>query len=143
MSKSLQIADAMAARLNAHLTLGNVSTVVDRQKDIASEINKRVLKAGGAVIVILFEGFTNASGAVSGQTSVTRRYTVSIYSKPVLRDGETPADDIVELVAKILHNWDIDETTTQAAEITVTGCDMLPDRNYLIYTLDVECASRL
>ena len=77
MSKSLQIAEAMAARLNAHLTLGNVSTVVDRQKDIASEINKRVLKAGGAVIVILFEGFTNASGAVSGQTSVTRRYTAT------------------------------------------------------------------
>lgn len=143
MSKSLQIADAMAARLNAHMNLGNVLAVVDRQKDIAAEINKRVLKAGGAVIVILFEGFTNASGAVSGQTSVTRRYTVSVYSKPVLREGELTADDIVEATANILHNWDIDEPTTAAAEIIVTGCDMLPDRNYLIYALDVECASRL
>jgi hypothetical protein len=143
MSKSHGIAEAMVARLNAHLQLAGVTAIVSRQKELANEVERKVLKAGGAAIIVQFEGFTNPNGAVSGQVTVTRRYTASIYTRPIMRDGETPADEVVEFVAKTLHNWEMDENATQAAEIQVTGCDVLPDKSYLIYQLDIDCLSRL
>jgi hypothetical protein len=144
MSKAITIAEAMAARINVQMTLPDVSAFVDRQKDLLAEINLRVAKAGGAAIAILFEGFSNADTSSSVNLTVLRRYTVTIYAKPVLRDAtETAADDIVEIVARALHNWEPDEAKVGCAEITVKGCDLIPDNRYLTYALDIECVSRL
>ena len=144
MSKALNIADAMAARLNALLTLPAGMTLVDRQKDIRAEVAAKVAKAGGAAAVILYEGFSNSSPASSSQLRITRRYTVTIYSKPVLRDAtEISADDIVETIARSLHDWEPEESADGIGEISVTGCDLRPDAKFLIYDLDIEILSRL
>jgi hypothetical protein len=143
MSKSHTIAEAMAARLNAQLQLAGVTAIAARQKELGNEINQRVLKAGGAAIIIQFEGFSNPASNASGNVTVTRRYTASIYTRPILRDGETPADDVVEFVAKTLHDWEMDEYKTSAADIRVLDCEVVPDRSFLIYQLDIECLSRL
>lgn len=143
MSKAITIAEAMVDRLNALSTLPGISAFVDRQKDVVSEVAKRVAIGSGAAIVVLYEGFSNPTANASGSVSVTRRYTVSVYSKPILRGDEMPADDIVEIVASSLHDWEPDEGTVQFAEIKVTGGDLRPDAKYLIYDLDIECLSRL
>jgi hypothetical protein len=143
MSKINTIAEAMAERLNAEIYLQDVVAVVSRQKDLASTLQAKVLKAGGAAIVIQFEGFSNPSANSPVHPTVTRRYTATIYTKPIMREGETPADDIVEFVASKLHDWEITADTADAAEVRMTGGDVIPDRNYLIYQLDLEVLSRL
>lgn len=144
MSKAIEIAEAMVKRLNAQIALREVTAMVDRQKDMASELQKRVLQAGGIVVSVLYEGFSNPNGSATGNASVTRRYTVSVYAKPILLDAySSPADTIVERVARALHNWDIAENSADAAEILVTDCDLTPDRTFLVYDLDVICLSRL
>lgn len=135
----MDIADAMAERLNALATLPDVKTIVDRQKDIAAHVAKQVNKAAGAAITILYEGFSNSDRSGSANLKVTRRYTVTIFSRSVLRAASaTAADDIVEIVAASLHRWE-----APFGEIALTGCDMRPDTRYLIYDLDVEVLSSL
>lgn len=143
MSKSSTIADAMVSRLNAQIPLTGVTAIAARQKDLSTDLSIKVLKAGGACIVVQFEGFTNPSAIASGAVNVTRRYTASIYTRPIMNDGEISADDVVEFVAAKLHNWELDEDRTSGAEIMVTSCDVIPDKTYLIYQLDIDVLSRL
>jgi len=64
MSVSLDIADKMATYLQAQSELREIPVVVDRQKNIESEVTKKVKKAGGAAIVILYTGARVESGDV-------------------------------------------------------------------------------
>lgn len=145
MSLALDIADLMAARLNAANVnggqLAGVTTLVDRQKDIAAEVAKRVAQAGAAVVTILWEGFSNPDARRSGNISVVRRYTATIYAKPVLREaGELTADDIAERAARLLHDWDpeAEDELPGFIAVRVVSCDLRPDTKHLIYDLDIE-----
>lgn len=143
MSKIIDIALAMQDRILA-LDLDGVSVLVDRQKDILSDIAKKASQAGALTIVILFEGFTNPDGRGSGGVTVLRRYTVTLFSKPILAGAEQlPADEVLEQVAEVLHNWDPEETLPGFVGIAVTGGDFRPDLKHLIYDLDIEVESRL
>ena len=144
MSKGIDIANAMAARLNALYGIPSNLALVDRQKDIRVEVANRVAKASGSAIIILYEGFSNPAAMASGALNITRRYTVTIYAKPVIQAADVmAADDLLEAVARSLHNWEPDEPTAGFGEITVTGGDLRPDKSYFIYDLDVEVLSRL
>ncbi len=144
MSKSITIAQAMADRLNALTTLPDVEALVWRQKDIASELATKLGKGSGAVIVILYEGFQNPDASSSGRISVARRYTVTIFAKPVMRASTAlTGDDIAEIVAHSLHDWEPDESTTGFAQIHVKGCDLRPDSAFLIYDMDVAALGKL
>lgn len=139
MSKAIDIADAMAARINAIPGVSEDIALVDRQKNIQAEVATRVNKSTGAAITILYEGFSNSATNASGLLTITRRYSVSLYARPVLQTSTAmPADDLIEEVARRLHDWEPED-----CEINVTGCDMRPDKTYLIYDLDVEVLSRL
>ena len=143
MSKSIDIATSMVDRLNASALLQGVEAMVSRQKDLTNEINQRALKIGGAAVIVQFEGFRNPDRNAAVNPTVARRYSVTIYTRPLMREGETPADDVVEYVARSLHNWDIPEATSGAAEITVDDCDIVPDKSFLIHQLSITCLSRL
>lgn len=144
MSLALTIADAMAARLNALASLPGAMALVDRQKDVRSEVAARLLKSAGAAAVILYEGFSNPDANGSGLPRVTRRYTLTLYARPIIRDSaEIPADDIIEIIARALHNWEPAESAAGFFEIHVSGGDLRPDQKYLIYDLDIEVLSRL
>jgi hypothetical protein len=144
VSKALTIAQAMADRLNALATLPDVDTLVWKQKDLSSEMAAKLGKSAGAVIVILYEGFKNPDANGGGRLNVTRSYTLSVFSRPVRREGTaTAADDIVEIAAAALHNWEPAEAAAGIGEIHVKSCDLRPDPLYLIYDLDVEVLSRL
>ena len=144
MSKSVTIAQAMADRLNALATLPDVEALVWRQKELASELAAKLGKATGAVVVILYEGFANPNANASGQLSVARRYTVTIFAKPVLRGSSSiSGDDIAEITARSLHDWEPDETTSGFAQIHVRACDLRPDDKFLIYDLDIEALGKL
>jgi hypothetical protein len=144
MSRSANIAAAMAARLNALPALSGVETLVDKQKAILPTINLKLAKAGGMVIVIFYQGFDNTSAAASGLVTITRHYLVSVYARPVLQDAtEADAESVVETVAVSLHDWEPDETAAEFSQIAVKGCDLRPDNKFLIYDLNFEVLSRL
>ena len=144
MSKSLTIAQSMADRLNAVAALASVRAVVWKKKDLESELATITGKSTSALIVILYTGFENPDTSASVHLTLKRRYTLSIFAKPATRlAASAAADDIAEIVARTLHNWEPDETTTDTAEIRVASCDLRPDNEYLIYDMEIECLSRL
>jgi len=145
MSIAITIAEKIATRLNAAESLAGVEAVVERQQNVQAVVDRNIAKAKGAAIIITFTGLTNPEGNLSGRQSVTRNYTATIYTLPILRSEAIPADEIVELTARLLHDWEIDEEFPQgeATEIRVINGDLVPDRKYLIYEIDLQVLSRL
>jgi hypothetical protein len=148
MSKAYEIAAGMAAHLNAVAALDGVESIVDRQLDIATEIQKRVFlmaakgRGKGAMISIFYTGFQNPDASAAATPNITRTYLVSIYGAPTLKSGHTPADDLVETVALHLHRWEPAEAHG-IAEIHVLNGEARPDSDYLIYDVEVRVTGRL
>jgi hypothetical protein len=140
VSRMLDIADAMKARLESRAGLAGVDVVVDRQKDIATQIAASLGKAKGSLITILFEGFAVPDRNGSGP-QVTARYTLRTWSRPIL-ESETPADVLVEEIAKGLHHW-IPEGLHAFGEMSITGGDFVPDPRWLSYELEAEVTLKL
>lgn len=143
MSKSLDYADLMAAKISSIPELQNPATVVHRQKNITSEVDLILGKSNGC-IVIVFTGFTNPDKRYTGENSTIRRsYSLMVYSLPVVRKPtDLMADDLLEGIAKALQNWE-PPSTTRIAEIIVTSCAFVADETYLIYELTLEVLSPL
>lgn len=135
MSKHLDIADDIKVRLDLMLTgdLADVPVIVDRQKDIVVEITKNVKKATGSVVTILWTGYTRtATGERRGN------YMIRVYSRPILLDGNQPADDIVELIDTALNEWiPASASANQHTHYKMIGegADMAPDKNFLLYEM--------
>lgn len=124
--------------------LAGIPVVVDRQKDIAAEVAKKVAMAKAVVVVITYEGFSNPDERMTGGVTVTRRYSVTIYARPILAEVDAiPADDVVEYVTRRIHNWDPAEDVAGFVTVNVTGCDLVPNTKHLIYDLDVEAQCRM
>lgn len=144
MSKALQIADKLAARLTATTALSGVPVIVDRQKDLAAELLTKVSKLSPACIILRYEGFSNSDASQSGRPTVIRRYTATVFALPIFA-GSTGklGDAVMEAAAIALHNWEPVEATDGFPEIRVTGGDYRPDAKFLIYDLDLEIPSKL
>lgn len=148
MSKALDIATAMAAHLNAVATLAGVEAIVDRQLDIATEVQKRVFltrgKSGGkgAMITVFYLGFDNPDASGAAAATVTRNYLVTVYAAPVMATGNVPADDLLESAAAALHLWEPSEAHG-IAEIHVVSGVARADTDFLIYDLTAKITSRL
>lgn len=148
MSKANDIAAAMAVKLNAATALGGVEALVDRQLDITTEISKRLNLARGksagkgAMITIFYLGFDNADNSGAQTPTITRNYLVSIYAAPVMATGNTPADDLLETAASVLHLWEPAESAG-ISEIHVASGVARADADFLIYDLTVKAISRL
>jgi len=141
MSRVMDIAEAMATRLESRPALAGVDVIVDRQKDLVATVSKAVGKAKGSAITILWEGF-GVPDPDSPGPHVRARYTIRTWSRPVLADAATPADVLVAEVAKALHHW-IPEGVHAFGEMTVTGGDLAPDPRWLIYEIQAQVMVRL
>ena len=141
MSRVMDIADAMATRLESQAALAGVDVIVDRQKDLAETLKKSVAKAKGSAITILWEGFDVPDVNTSGP-QIRSRYTLRTWSRPVLADGNTPADELVTAICKALHHW-IPEGLHSFGEMTITGGDFTPDTKWLIYEVEAQVMLKL
>lgn len=74
-------------------------------------------------------------------------YTVSLVTKPILRDGETPADDLVEAAIRSLHGWEPDAAKFPCYEmLEVSRVRLLQDeetRRYLIHQFQVQATLQI
>jgi len=140
MSRVLDIAELIKARLESRPALAGVDIVVDRQKDLATVVSKGVGKAKGCCVTILFEGFQVPDRNTPGP-QVRPRYTLRVWSRPIIKD-DLPADEVVEEIARALHHW-IPEGLHAYGEMTVTGGDLVPDKTWLIYEIETEMTLKL
>jgi hypothetical protein len=143
MSRALDLAEAMAARLNDEpaLYLAGFETLVDRQKDLTFAVDAQLAKNAGGCIIITYDGFTNPDKRPTPTPVVTRNYSVRVIARPILRGpDEMPADDICELAARALQN---SQPEGAATLIRVGAATLTSDATYLVYLLTVEVESRL
>lgn len=142
MSQFLTNAELLKGRLDAHFAaLGEgwegIGTVVYRQKDIESEADAILAKAGGAAITILWDGFEMANPN-SRIPDVTIRYSLAIWSLPTA-ESEQPAafaDDVAEQVLRAVNGWTA-ESRHCHLEFRIGGGNLVPHPTYLIY--DLSC----
>ena len=140
MSTFLDKADQIAAHLQAVPGLPSVEILVDRQKDIPSEFNKAMAKAKGGVVIIFFSGYRPNEEEVAESTLIST-FSVTIWTKPVLRGGQATADDLVESVHRALHGWKHDFYCQHNA--IVKRGRIIPNDRFLIHELQIELKHEL
>lgn len=150
MSKALDHAELIATRLatapatgerETTVNLPAIDIIVDRQKNVLSDITKAVAKAGGTAIVILWQGFTTIDKNASAPR-LAHRYTITVYSKPVIAGDDLAADDVMESVIQRLWQW-IPAGYHANGEVEVQNGGMVPDRSYLIYDCEITIPASL
>ena len=132
-------ANAMKARLDGWAALGDVIAIVDRQKDISSEVLNSIEKAKGIAISILFEGFRVPDENMAGPQT-RARYAVRVWGLPIIADADADvmhAEDAAAETAKALHFFR-PSGAHSFGECHVRDCDLVNDPNFLCYELTVE-----
>lgn len=120
MSKFYDQADAIAATLATVSLLADSRIVVDRQHDIVSELRKVIGKQTGNLIIVSWAGGANADEEADAP-QLDSIFNVTVFSKPVIKKGDTTADDIAEAIAKHLHDMRPNVTDHYQQRIVCTG----------------------
>lgn len=132
-------ADALATRIEGLFTNPDeVAVVVDRQKDIVSEFNKRIGKVKGGVVIIEWSGATNVSPDLDA-LRVTSRYAITVITKPIIRDqsDKLPIDDLLETITNGIHLWNPDQAHCMD-EMRVISIEPVPNQQFRIFVIRVE-----
>lgn len=142
MSKFYDQADAIAASLATVALLRDSRIVVDRQHDILAELNKVIGRQTGNLILISWAGGPNKDESGDGPR-IESAFTVTLFSKPVIRRGETPADDIAEAIAHHLHDWRPTAATNYLERLVVTGIYPTDVPDLLAHQIRLSAPSQL
>lgn len=135
MSPFIQRAEEMSARFRSLTMLDGVDVIVDRQKDIRADLAKIPGKAKGMLVAILWVG---AKRVENDPLVMDAMYEVRIYSKPIIRGEQTPADEIIAEMMASLHEWQADIDGLPDDEFRITGdLDLIPDASFLFYFFPV------
>lgn len=144
MSAAIDMADkirerlltpAAAGELQTTVNLQKVEVIIDRQVAILSKVKAAVAKASGCAIVITWQGF-QVPDPNTKRPRLLERYAITVWSKQVIDEGNRPADHVVESIVNRLWHWVPDAGHAQH-EAKVTGGDMVPDKEFLIYEIEV------
>lgn len=145
MSKAIDNAEAIKDRLKAAplaheiatpLDITGLDIIVDRQKNILSEIAKAVAKTKGTAIVIAWLGYKTLD-ANARTPRMGNLYNVCVWSKPVIEAGNYPADEVIEAVINRLWQW-VPGGGHAFGEAEVTGGGLVADTKYLKYDCDIN-----
>ncbi len=148
MSKALDNADLIRTRLLSAPTTGELETaiditgvavIVDRQKSILTKVATAVGRSQGTAIVILWGGFVTSDENAS-KPRLECRYTISVWSKPVLTQGGLAADDVMEAVIRRMWHWKPSGPHAHG-EARVKDGGIVPHTSYLIYDCEVVIPS--
>lgn len=135
MSKFFDIADQMAAALVASPALSSVSIVVDRQKDLGSEIRKITGKIAGCII-IAWDGGNLADQ--EGPLVFDCRYVTDIWTKPIIRQGQATVDDMLQSVVQTLNGWNPVEGAHCDYDARVSSVEPFQNESYLIHRINIQ-----
>lgn len=121
---------------NEDPTLHVDAVIVNRQKEIQSKIALVQAKARGTVIVIQWDQHT-PDQKNAGSPNLTYTYSVQIWSKPVLGEGDFPADDVFESILARLWHWQPGAAEAGKGiahrEVQATAGGVMPNKSFMIY----------
>lgn len=145
MSKALDLADEMAAYLETLPELSGIDVIVDRQKDIETEILKAVEKSKGAAVVILYVGGKNIHKDGKQFLYKKHKYSISVHCLSMIQtEDQMPADDIVETVELAMNGWKSPSNTKRCQDVVhVEGDELVPHESLLIYDVQMSLAAVL
>lgn len=144
MSKALNMAELIRTRLLTAPVPGELATtlditgleiLVDRQRNLLSDVTKAVAKARGTAVTILWQGYQVADENAR-TPRMEHRYTVSVWSKPVLAGENLAADEVMEAVMNRLWQW-IPSGGHVHGEVKVKNGGLVPDNKFLIYDCEI------
>jgi hypothetical protein len=134
-------ANEIATRLRQLGALEGVGVIVDRQKDLSSEVDKFLNNAKGAMVAILWTGGKLVDGS---PLVMDASFEVHIFGRPVIRGSETPADEMVAAILPALHDWQADTAGHCDWDFKVSGdLRIAPDKNFICYFFPVTGRVRL
>lgn len=125
----------VAGELPTPLALAGLDIIVDRQKNILSDVTKAVAKAKGTAVVILWEGFTTVDKN-SARPRLAHSYNITVWSKPVLAGANLAADDVMESIIARLWQWK-PAGGHAFSEADVRNGGLVPDAKFLKYDCEV------
>lgn len=112
-----------------------LEVIVDRQKDVPNRVAATMAKSQGVVISILWSGFVTLD-PLATRPRLGNAYSVTIWSRPVLEEGDLPADDVVEAAVVRLWNW-VPTDFHAFGECQVRDGGIVPDIKWLKYEFEV------
>lgn len=136
MSAFLDIADQIKTQLESVIFTLELDVVVDRQKDIASELKARLGKVKGGVAVVEVGDAKNPDP--EGELSFDQNYIVTLVTNPILRKGNTPADELLERICKALHSWKYEADLAHYYEMQVNSFALVKHPQLLIYQVKLS-----
>lgn len=146
MSRALDNADLVRLRLLTPPAAGELATdvdlttladsvIVDRQKKITSLVAMAVNASAGVAITILWSGYRTLDKN-SSRPKMAHSYTIEVYSRSEIADGNLTADDVMHSVIARLWQWR-PVSPHSYGECEVIDGGLVPDKTYLKYDLTV------
>lgn len=142
MSKFYDTADLIVTHLKTVSALSSVDIVADRQMDIAAELRKAIAKQIGGLAVVTWIGSPNEDLSADGPRFLSK-FTVTLFTKPVLRAGDTPADDMAEAIATALHDYRFAANSHYSSRLVCTGIDPIQADELLAYRINLSTPIQL
>ena len=144
MSKALDHADLIKARLATAPIAGELPVPVDitalpcnvnRQGNIAGDIQAAVQKSAGTFLEITWDGWQSLDDE-SGNPRLAHHYTIIVWSRTVKAPGMLDSDDVMQAV--IMRMWDWVPYGSHVSDRAKVGNGgILPSKTYLAYDCEV------
>jgi hypothetical protein len=140
MSTSTDLADQIRDRILTAPAVGEIATLVNllqtpvivvKQKSIEDEVKAAVSKISGCAILIEWTGFRTRDKNAS-RPFLDQIYTISVWSKPIIDDGNRPAELVIKSVIQRLWHWVPDGGHSHGEAVPGSG-SLTPNKSYLIY----------
>lgn len=142
MSVFLTRADSLATYLATVDGLQSIAWIVDRQRNLEAEFIKASGKAKG-LGVITWLGGKNEDRNLAGLRIVSR-YHLTLFFKPIVRDGLATADDVAELTARALHHWfPTSPPTRMKVRFEVTDLQVIDHPEFYVLRIVAESVTQL
>lgn len=142
MSVFLTRADSIAAYLATVDGLQSMLWVVDRQRNLEAEMIKVTGKVRG-LGVITWMGGKNEDRNLAA-LRIASRFHLTLFFKPVVREGLATADDVAELTARALHHWfPTDTPTKMRVRFEVTDLQVIDHPEFYVLRIVAESVTQL
>lgn len=132
----LSASDVLAEHIGQLDSLAGVEILANRQKDLGSAIDTGMAKTEGlAVIIEPVRG--TIKDPSSGTLAFENSYIISIWAQPVLQAEEAvPAARALVDIIRAIHHWKPQPNKQPLHRLEVTGWQITPDENFMIYAIE-------
>jgi hypothetical protein len=142
MSQWNDLAEAIATEISKLTKLEGIDVIVDRQKDLNTEIEVSVAKLSGVAVVVQWQ---EPSLKSRGSRVSPAKFLIHVYGCPILQgDDAVPADDVLEAIMPVFNGWKKVSGQNCAYDVEHDGsAQMLPSNDYVIWELPLKAAVEL